>query len=633
MATITAPSIPRRGILARPVAPTGVWSWLTTVDAKRIGILYGSTAFVFFLVGGIEALLMRTQLIQPSNTLVGPGAFNALFTMHGTTMIFLVVMPLSAAFFNYIVPLQIGARDVAFPRLNAFSYWVFLAGAVLMHLGFFLGTVPDMGWFAYANLTSPAFSPSRGVDFWVVGLQVLGVASMAAGLNFLITIIQLRAPGMSLMRMPLFTWVTLITSILIVLAFPVITVALIELMFDRLFGTNFFNASASGNPILWQHLFWVFGHPEVYILILPAMGIVSEIVPVFSRKPLFGYPFMVYAVASIAFLSFTVWAHHMFTTGLGPIATSFFTASTMLIAVPTGVKIFNWISTVHGGSLSLKPPALFALGFVAMFTIGGLSGVMHASPPVDTQQQDTYFIVAHFHYVLFGGSIFGLFGGIYYWAPKVTGRLLHEGLGKLHFWLMFIGFNVTFGPQHFLGVDGMPRRVFTYPAEMGWGFWNLVSTLGAYTLGIATLVFIFNAIKTLRNGQRAGDDPWDGRTLEWSTSSPPAHYNFATIPTVHSRDAFWAQKRPDLGAHDLPAGAGIPALSAADTPTHGNPGDGHEHEHGAIHLPDPSYWPIVAGLGIFVAGSGILFALPLLPVGLFILVVSVYGWSLEPVNG
>ena len=641
MATVTAPTTPARGgLIARPIAPTGVWSWLTTVDHKRIGILYGSTAFFFFLVGGIEALLMRTQLIRPDSTFLGPGEFNALFTMHGTTMIFLVVMPLSAAFFNYIVPLQIGARDVAFPRLNAFSYWVFLSGAVLMHLGFLVRSVPDVGWFAYANLTSRAFSPSGSVDFWVVGLQVLGVASMAAALNFLITIIQLRAPGMSLMRMPLFTWTTLITSILMVLAFPVVTVALVELMFDRLFGTNFFNTAQGGDPILWQHLFWVFAHPEVYILILPAMGIVSEIIPTFSRKPLFGYPFMVYAVASIAFLSFTVWAHHMFTTGLSPIAVSFFTASTMLIAVPTGVKIFNWISTVHGGALSLKTPALFALGFVGLFTIGGLSGVMHASPPVDTQQQDTYFVVAHFHYVLFGGSIFGLFGGLYYWFPKFSGRMLDETLGVWNFILMFVGFNLTFGPQHFLGVDGMPRRIFTYPPNMGWDLWNLVSTVGAYILGLAVLVLMYNVFKTLRSGERAGNDPWDGRTLEWAIASPPPHYNFATIPTVNSRDAFWAEKHPYLGTHELASNtselavAGNPGAEAPIPDAHDPRGAEPEHDgHGHIHMPDPSYWPLIAGLGIFVTGLGLLFSIPLVPIGLFILIASVYGWSLEPVNG
>jgi cytochrome c oxidase subunit 1 len=628
MAATTAPTQARVGLLARPVAPTGVWSWLTTVDAKRIGILYGCSAFVFFLIGGLEALLMRTQLVRPDNTLVGPGEFNALFTMHGTTMIFLVVMPLSAAFFNYIVPLQIGARDVAFPRLNAFSYWAFLSGATVLHLSFLARTVPDIGWFGYANLTLKPYTPGMSADFWVIGLQLLGVGSLAAGFNFLVTIIQLRAPGMSFMRMPLFTWTTFITSILIVLAFPVLAVALIELMFDRLFGTNFFNTPVGGEPVLWQHLFWVFGHPEVYILILPAMGIVSEILPVFSRKPLFGYPFMVYAVASIAFLSFTVWAHHMFTTGLGPIAMSFFMASTMLIAVPTGIKIFNWISTAYGGSLSLKAPALFALGFIAMFTIGGLSGVMHASPPVDTQHQDTYFVVAHFHYVLFGGSIFALFGGIYYWFPKVTGRMLGDGLGQLQFWLMFVGFNLTFGTMHFLGIDGMPRRIYTYSSNMGWDFWNLVATIGAYTIGLSAIVFMANAFRALRSGELAGADPWDGRTLEWSVSSPPPHYNFASIPVVHGRDPFWLEKYGEEGGHL--------ARVAAAAITHGEH-DGHEIH---VHLPDPSYWPLVTAFGLFVMGLGVLAVAGAGPswfgltgAGFAILLSGIYGWSLEPVNG
>ncbi len=635
MATVTTHAPRRSGLLARPIAPTGVWSWLTTIDHKRIGILYGSSACFFLLIGGIEALLMRTQLARPNGTILGPDQFNAMFTMHGTTMIFLVVMPLSAAFFNYIVPLQIGARDVAFPRLNAFSYWVFLGGAILLNLGFVLRMVPDGGWFMYANLSSLQYSPSKGTDFWIIGIQVLGVASLAAALNFLVTIIQLRAPGMTLMRMPLFTWTTFITSILIVLAFPVITVALIELMFDRLFGTNFFNTAGGGDPILWQHLFWVFGHPEVYILILPSMGVVSEILPVFSRKPLFGYPFMVYAVAAIAFLSFTVWAHHMFTTGLGPIATSFFAASTMLIAVPTGVKIFNWISTIHGGSVKLSTPTLMALGFVGLFTIGGLSGVMHASPPVDLQHQDTYFVVAHFHYVLFGGAIFGLFGGIYYWWPKITGRLLNDGIGKIHFWLFFIGFNMTFGPMHFLGVDGMPRRIFTYPANMGWDMWNLVATIGAYILGLGVLVFIFNVIKSLSSGERAGNDPWDGMTLEWTIPSPPPPYNFAVVPTVHSRDPFWLQKHSQLGGHELRSDTGDVTMGAQSIAHVDVPDVEPVHQAGThhIHLPDPSYWPLVAAFGLFVAGLGVLFSLAIVPVGLGITVIGIFGWSLEPVNG
>ncbi|MDP8924205.1 MAG: cbb3-type cytochrome c oxidase subunit I, partial [Chloroflexota bacterium] len=418
----TAPVAPPPREEEVPASYRGLVGWLTTVDHKRIGILYGVTAFIFFIVGGIEALMIRMQLATPNGTFVSPDAYNQLFTMHGTTMIFLFVMPMSVAFFNYIVPLQIGARDVAFPRLNAFSYWTFLFGGIFMHLSYvFGGGLPDGGWYGYTPLTTRAFSPAERIDFWMLSLQILGVASMAGAFNFAVTIINMRCPGMSLMRMPIFTWNTLITSFLIIFAFPSITVALILLMFDRMFGTNFYYAPNGGDPLLWQHLFWIFGHPEVYILILPAFGMVSEVLPVFARKPLFGYPFVVYATVAIGFIGFGVWSHHMFTTGLGPIANSFFAASTMLIAVPTGVKIFNWLGTMQGGSIRFTTPMLFAINLVSMFTIGGLSGVMHSIVPVDRHHNDSYFVIAHFHYVLFGGAIFGLFAGLHYWWPKFTG--------------------------------------------------------------------------------------------------------------------------------------------------------------------------------------------------------------------
>ncbi len=601
------------GVFSRPTRPTGIWSWISTVDHKKIGILYGVTAFAFFMVGGLEALIMRFQLARAEHGIVSAEVFSQLFTMHALTMIFLAIMPLSAAFFNLVVPLMIGARDVAFPRLNAFSYWVFLLGAMILQTGWVVGSSPNTGWFAYAPLTAESFNPSRGMDFYVVGLAVLGVSSVAAALNFIITIINLRAPGMTLMRLPVFIWMTLVTSFLLVTAMPVITVGLIELYMDRTFGMNFFNVDAGADVILWQHLFWVFGHPEVYILILPAMGIVSEVLPTFSRKPLYGYPVVVLSGITIGFMGWAVWSHHMFTVGLGPIANSVFAVTTMFIAVPTGIKIFNWIGTLWGGSIDLKTAPLFAIGFIFLFIVGGLSGVMHAVAPSDAQQQDTYFIVAHIHYVLFGGSIMAVFAGIYYWFPKATGRLLSERVGQWHFWLTFLGMNIAFYPMHFLGLDGMPRRNYTYPEGMGWDFWNLVSTLGAFLLGIATLIFVHNFFRSLRKGEPAGDDPWDGRTLEWSIPSPPPEYNFAVIPTVHGRDAFWEQKHGDgHGVH-------VPAGGAYDD----------EEGHG-IHMPSPSILPLVTSLGLGIAGYGLIYSFPVSIIGVFITMIGVYAWSMEP---
>ncbi|HLC30205.1 MAG TPA: cytochrome c oxidase subunit I [Dehalococcoidia bacterium] len=617
MATLTGTI---SGVIARPITPEGLWGWLTTVDHKRIGILYGVSAVLFFLVGGVEALILRLQLAVPNNTLVDPETYNQLFTMHGTTMIFLGVMPLSAAFFNFVVPLQIGARDVAFPRLNALSYWMFLAGALLLNSSFLFGGAPNAGWFGYANLTSKAFNAGHGIDFWVLGLLILGTSSMAAAFNFIVTILNLRAPGMGLMRMPLFVWMTLVVVFLLIFAFPIITVALLELLFDRSFGTNFFSPDKGGDPVLWQHLFWLFGHPEVYILILPAMGIVSEVLPTFSRKPLFGYPFVVLSGITIGFMGFGVWAHHMFTVGLGPVANTVFAVTTLLIAVPTGVKIFNWIATLWGGSIDLKTPLLFAVGFIALFTIGGLSGVSHASPPTDYQQSDTYYIVAHFHYVLFAGSIFGLFAGIYYWWPKITGRLLHEGLGQLHFWLMFIGANVTFGPMHLLGMDGMPRRVYTYPTGMGWDLWNMVETIGTFILTISILVFLFNVVRTFRQGERAGNDPWDGRTLEWSIPSPPPHYNFATIPVIHGRDSFWLEKYPE-SMHGAPA----PRAQTSRQP------EAVVDPH-SIHMPSPSFLPFLTALGQLMLFAGPIAGYWVSAIGLVLMLGAIYAWCSEPIT-
>jgi cytochrome c oxidase subunit 1 len=606
-------------VIARPASASGLWSWITTVDHKRIGILYGVTAFMFFLLAGVEAGIIRTQLAVPENGFVSPDVFNQMFTMHATAMIFMAIMPLGAAFFNFVIPLAIGARDVAFPRLNAYSYWVFLFGALLMHCSFLVQEVPDAGWFSYANLTEKPFSSGAGIDFWALGLQVLGVASLAAAFNFVVTIINMRAPGMSLMRMPLFVWMTLVTSILLVLAFPVITVGLIELTFDRLFGTHFFNTAGGGDPIMWQHLFWIFGHPEVYILILPPMGIVSEILPTFSRKPLFGYPVVVFSGIVIGMMGWAVWSHHMFTVGLGPIANSVFTITTMLIAVPTGVKIFNWIGTLWGGSIELKTAMLFALGFVALFIVGGLSGVSHAVSPADNQQQDTYYIVAHIHYVLFGGSIFGILAGVYYWFPKVTGRLLHEGLGKLNFWLLFIGMNITFFPMHYAGMNGMPRRIFTYAEEFGWGSMNLISTMGYFVLFIGMIVLVVNLIQSMRKESDAGHDPWDAPGIEWSISSPPPAYNFAEIPHIRGRDHYWIVKREAEAA-------GQPITS----------GEAHVDPR-TIHMPSPSYWPLITALGVVWMGAGMFFEVPwpyikfpVVAPGIVLTFIGTIGWSNEP---
>ena len=605
MATIT-------GVLARPTGYAGIWGWITTVDHKRIGVLYGVTAFIMLLIAGSEAGIMRAQLAQPDSTLVGAETFNRLFTMHATAMVFMVIMPLSASFFNFVVPLAIGARDVAFPRLNAFSYWVFLFGTLLMHASFLVNQVPNAGWFSYANLTGTSYSPNAGLDFWALGLLILGVSSVAAALNFLVTIVNMRCPGMTMMRMPVFIWMTLITSILLVLAFPVITVGLVELVMDRSFGTHFFDTAGGGDPILWQHLFWVFGHPEVYILILPPMGVVSEILPTFSRKPLFGYPIVVFSGIVIGFMSWAVWSHHMFTTGMGPTALTVFTITTMLIAVPTGVKIFNWIATVWGGSVDLKTPMLFALGFISLFIIGGLSGVSHAVAPSDFQQQDTYYIVAHIHYVLFGGSIFGILAGIYYWFPKLTGRMLGEGMGKLNFWFTFVGMNLTFFPMHFVGMNGMPRRIYTYGEEFGWGLLNMLSSLGYIVLFIGMLLFVINLIQSLRNGRAAGHDPWDAPTLEWSISSPPPIYNFAEIPRVEGRDPYWPTKRrAEAEGHPLTAGA--PHVDPA-----------------TIHMPSPSYWPVVIAAGVTLIAAGLLTHYALSFVGGIIAFIGTIGWSNEP---
>ena len=592
------------GTIAVPTTENVIWSWITTVDHKRIGVLYGVTAFLFFLLGGVEALTIRSQLAVPNGGVVDAELFNQLFTMHALTMIFLAIMPLGAAFFNYMIPLMIGARDVAFPRLNALSYWIFLAGALLLTSSFIFGGAPDTGWFAYQPISGSGFAGS-GMDFYVIGLIILGLSSLAAALNFAVTIINLRAPGMTMMRLPVFVWMTLIVSFLLILALPVLTVALIELLFDRSYTTSFFLPEGGGDPILWQHLFWVFGHPEVYILILPAMGIVSEVLPTFSRKPLFGYPAMVFAGIAIGFLGWAVWSHHMFTTGLGAVPRVVFATSTMIIGVPTGIKIFNWLGTMWGGNIRFTTAMYFAVSFIALFTIGGVSGVMHAAPPVDQQQQDTYFIVAHLHYVLVGGSIVGIFAGLYYWWPKMTGRFLSERLGKVNFWLMFIGLNMTFFPMHFLGVAGMPRRIYTYDEGLGWEFWNFFASVGAFVLASGVLVFVINVLWTMRQPKTAPDNAWGGGTLEWATSSPPPEHDFDAIPEVRARDPLWYDRD-----HGLSQPEGEPGMH--------------------IHLPPPSYYPIIIAFGVLLLGVGPLTHLAVTALGIPVIVYGAWGWMLEP---
>jgi cytochrome c oxidase subunit 1 len=531
---ITAPA-PVPQVVAHGVEPEprGWLSWVTTTDHKRIGIMYLVLTFVFFLLGGTEALLMRLQLSQANNTLLDPQTYNQLLTMHGTTMVFLFVVPVMAGFGNYFLPLMIGARDMAFPKLNALSFWLLAAGGLVFYGSIFFSP-PECGWTCYPPLASSEYLPSGGVDAWIYLVHLTGLSSLVGGINFYVTIANMRAPGMGWGRLPLFVWALLIYAILLILALPVIAAAVTLLLTDRHFGTHFYDAANGGSPLLYQHLFWFFGHPEVYIMVLPGFGIISEVLPVFARKPIFGYKAIAASTVVIAFLSLLVWAHHMFTTPSPSFVFVFFMMASFLIAVPTGVKIFNWVATLWRGTIEFKTALLFCVGFLGTFLIGGITGIFLAIFPIDWQLHDTYFVVAHFHYVLMGGAVFAVFAGIYYWYPKMTGRLMSEGLGKLSFWLMLIGFHVTFLIQHSIGMDGMPRRVFEYPDVGHLQLYNLISTIGSFILGAGILVTVFNAVRSTKKGVIAGPDPWKANTLEWFTSSPPPVNNFDIIPRVRS---------------------------------------------------------------------------------------------------
>ncbi|ACO33715.1 MULTISPECIES: cytochrome c oxidase subunit I [Acidobacterium] len=526
--------------------------WVITVDHKRLGILYVTFALFFLLVAGLEALAIRVQLAMPNNHFVSPELYNRLFTMHGTTMIFLVGMPILFGFANYIVPLQIGARDMAFPRLNAFSFWLTAFGGLLLYWSFVggfglfgAGTAPDVGWFAYAPLTERAFSIGHAMDYWAVALIISGWGTLGTAINIVATTVSMRCKGMTLMRMPLFTWLMLVVSALTLVTITPLTAAQIMLMIDRYLGGHFFDTQAGGSAVVWMHFFWIFGHPEVYVLALPAFGIASEIIPVFSRKAIFGYPAMVAASAGIGFVSLGVWAHHMFTVGMNGPTTAFFVLSTMLVGIPTGIKIFNWTATLIGGKIWFATPMLFCLGFLIQFLIAGLTGIMLACAPWDWQLHNSYFVVAHFHYVLVGGIVFNIFAAIYYWFPKATGKMLSETLGKWHFWLFLLGFHLTFDTMHIPGILGMPRHIYTYEADRGWGVYNFIETIGAFVQAIAVLIFVYNIVISLMKGQDAGSDPWDAWTLEWAVPSPPPSYNFVVDPVVNSRRPLWDLKHPE----------------------------------------------------------------------------------------
>ena len=596
---------------------TGFRGWLTSTDHKSIGVRYIVTAFGFFLLGGVEAALMRIQLARPENAFIGPDLYNQLFTVHGSTMMFLFAVPMVTALGIYFVPLMVGARNVAFPRLNAYGYWVYLTGGILLYAGLLTNTGPDGGWFAYPPLTGPEFSPGKRMDIWAQTVTFTEIAALIASVELIVTIFKSRAPGMSLHRMPLFVWAMLITSFMIMFSMPWVATGSIFLAADRLIATHFFNPAEGGDPLLWQHLFWFFGHPEVYIIFLPALGIVSELVQTFTRREIVAYPLVVLAIITQGFLSFGLWVHHMFATGIPLAAQTYFTAASAMITIPTGIQFFCWIATIWTGRPWLRLPFLYVLAFVVLFMIGGLTGVMVASVPFDLQTHDTFFVVAHLHYVLIGGAVFPFFGAFFYWFPKITGRLLHERLGQVQLALFFVGVNLTFFPMHFLGFDGMPRRVYTYIAETGWGDLNLLATIGAVTMAVSVIVFLANVAISLRRGALAGADPWSGPTLEWAAASPPEPYNFRHIPIVQGRAALWS-RTPDhphvVGLRDDMREVLVTTVLDA------SPDNRHRH-------PEDSIVPLVAAIATGTLFITLIFTPWGLPIGAALLVAPLVAWA------
>ncbi|HEX2610917.1 MAG TPA: cytochrome c oxidase subunit I [Gemmatimonadales bacterium] len=597
--------------------PPGLWNWIRSVDHKSIGKRYIVTAFIFFVLAGLQAATMRAQLSRPENHVLGPDAYNQFFTVHGLTMMFMFAVPIMEAMGLYLVPLMIGARNVAFPRLNNYGYWVYLAGGLFLYIAFFLNTGPDVGWFGYVPLSGPQFSPGKRADVYAQSITFTEIAALVGAVELIVTIFKNRAPGMSLNRMPLYVWAMLVQAFMVLFAMPWVATATQFLAMDRLVATHFFNQAEGGDALLWQHLFWFFGHPEVYIIFIPALGFVSSIVATFTRRPVFGYPVMVLSMVATGFLGFGLWVHHMFATGIPQLGESFFTGASMMIAIPSGIQIFCWIATIWSGRPRFTVPFLFVLGFVVLFIIGGFTGVMLASVPFDQQVHDTFFVVAHFHYVLIGGAVFPLFGAFYYWFPKITGRMLSERLGRWNFWLFFIGMNLTFFPMHQLGLEGMPRRVYTYLPETGWGDLNLLASIGAVIIAISMLIFVINVAVSLRNGVLAGDDPWGGETLEWAASSPPRHYNFTHIPVVASRAPMWEE------GPELPVVTGLRTDvrdTLVTTLLDAEPDSKHRH-------PNPSIWPFLTAVATTILFVTLIFTPWGAVIGTPPLLLALLGWG------